>query len=159
MYSRLSNYNIYMEHFAMIHKVNPTLSRVVEGYRKLTGWNLTGLNDCSRCIIKAYWFLLHGLSTHLIVIISTHQGRTKCSTVGHLLSWYQKPKVPLIKSAQHDPQHHPPKFCQTHSDFGCKSLVIFSDFWGEIWFEYSKYLRRNQQICCLEMIKCGHHTN
>ncbi len=30
-----------------------------------------------------------------------------------------------FKGARHDPQHHPPKFFSTHSDFGTKSLVIF----------------------------------
>ncbi len=34
----------------------------------------------------------------------------------------------------------------------------FSDFCCAIWCEYSKYFRRNQQKCCLEIRKHGHYT-
>ena len=41
----------------------------------------------------------------------------------------------LVKSAWHDPQHHPPFFVQTHCDFGTKSLVIFIWllWWNLVW--------------------------
>ncbi len=37
-------------------------------------------------------------------------------------------------------------------------VIFFFYFCAEIWCEYSKYLRRNQQKCCLEIRKHGHQT-
>ena len=48
-----------------------------------------------------------------------------------------------IKSAWHDPQHHP-TFFHPLWFWSLKFSHIFSDFCGEMWFEYSKYFRRSQ---------------
>ena len=52
-----------------------------------------------------------------------------------------------IKGAWHDPQHHPPKCFQTHSDF---VIFFWLLWWNLVWV--FKYLRRNQRKCCLENV-------
>ncbi len=52
----------------------------------------------------------------------------------------------------------PPNFFKPTLILVPKVKSYFSDFCAEIWCEYSKYFRRNQQKCCLEIRKRGHHT-